>query len=380
MGNESSDRDSSRPDMRDENGGVRRVARFPAALLVPVAVLLVVVGFGLGATLLSQSRALVWFARPRQVVIGSQTVLADGGVTGPSATEGMVEVPKLTGMRADEAALVLDAAGLSAEYVAFGASVSVEASRVVGSQTPAPGGVVSVDTTVCVGVPPLAVSRKAGIGSAKRAAVKGIVCIDPGHQAHSDQRLEPIGPGSKTEKPGASGGATGVSSGVPEYELALQISMNLKRRLEAQGIKVVLTRTTNDVSLSNSARAKIANRAKADLFIRIHGGASTSQGESGIGTLFPANNRWTSGIVVRSRRAAVIIQRAACNATGAVARGAKKETGMAGFNWAEVPSVAVEAGFLSNPLEDRLLMSPSYQDALSQGLVSGILEYLRSEN
>ena len=49
------------------------------------------------------------------------------------------------------------------------------------------------------------------------------------------------------------------------YELALQISMNLKRRLEDAGVKVVMTRTTNDVRLSNAARARVANRANADL-------------------------------------------------------------------------------------------------------------------
>ena len=193
------------------------------------------------------------------------------------------------------------------------------------------------------------------------------MCIDPGHQAHSDAKLEPVGPGSKTEKPSATGGATGVATSVPEYELALQVSMNLKKRLEAAGLTVVMTRTTNDVRLGNSERAKMANRAKADLFVRIHGGASTNPGDSGIATFYPAKNRWTAGILAPSRMAAEDDRRVGLPSHGGRARGAQARSGMAGFNWSKVPVVLVETGFLSNPVEDRLMASPQYQDKLSQG-------------
>ena len=145
-----------------------------------------------------------------------------------------------------------------------------------------------------------------------------VVVIDPGHQARSNSAPEPIGPGAKEVKPKVSGGATGVKTRIPEYEIVLQISMNLKKRLEAQGVKVVMTRSTNDVNLSNSERADIANRAKADLFVRVHGDGSPDSKTTGISTLYPAKNRWTKAITAPSKQAAKMVQAAAigCDRSG----------------------------------------------------------------
>ncbi len=110
---------------------------------------------------------------------------------------------------------------------------------------------------------------------------KLVVCIDPGHQKRSNMSAEPIGPGSDEGKPKVTGGTTGVKTRLPEHEVTLQISMNLKERLEEAGVKVVMTRTTNDVDVSNSERAAIANKAKADLFVRIHADGSPDQKKSG---------------------------------------------------------------------------------------------------
>ena len=49
---------------------------------------------------------------------------------------------------------------------------------------------------------------------------------------------------------------------------------------------------------------------------------------------------------------------------------------MAGFNWSTVPALIVECGFMSNPVEDRLLASDAYQDRLADGIAAGVLEYL----
>ena len=73
----------------------------------------------------------------------------------------------------------------------------------------------------------------------------------------------------------------------------LQIATNLKSRLEADGVTVVMTRTTNDVNLSNAERAQFANAAGADLLIRIHADTSTDASLCGQYTLYPAKNAWT---------------------------------------------------------------------------------------
>jgi N-acetylmuramoyl-L-alanine amidase len=44
---------------------------------------------------------------------------------------------------------------------------------------------------------------------------------------------------------------------------------------------------------------------------------------------------------------------------------------LTGFNWANVPAILVECGFMTNPTERRLLQSPSYQLKVARGLVAG---------
>ena len=369
------------PDARDRRSMRRQ--RVPAVVLVGVAVALVIGGFALGRAALSTT---VGASEPIRKQAGStrggRAVPEPGSaiVSPASAGSRLVEVPQLVGMRVDEAVVVLETAGLKVALVDLGAPVSSPGDRVVHAQTPAQGTVLSADATVSLVAPPKSESDSPTVTvAAADVPARTVVCIDPGHQAHADTKLEPLGPGSKREKPRATGGATGVATGVPEYELALQISMNLKKRLEDAGFKVVMTRTTNDVRLSNSERAKIANRAHAALLVRIHGGASTNAGDSGIATFYPAKNRWTERIVSRSRSAAEIIEESVVRTTGANDRGTSSRTGMAGFNWSKCPAVLVEAGVLSNPLEDRLMASPSYQDKLASGMAEGIEAFLRAE-
>jgi len=62
-----------------------------------------------------------------------------------------------------------------------------------------------------------------------------------------------------------------------------------------------------------------------------------------------------------------------------VNRGAIQRSDLSGFNWAKVPSVLVEAGFLSNPAEDRLLATTAYQDKVAEGMAQGVKAYLNTK-
>jgi N-acetylmuramoyl-L-alanine amidase len=225
-----------------------------------------------------------------------------------------------------------------------------------------------------------ALSAESSAASAVTSIAAGkaqyVICIDPGHQTHNDPKIEPIGPGSKISTPRATGGTTGIGTGVPEYEIDLEMSLRLKQALEARGVKVVMTRTRNDIRLSNAGRAGISNRAHADLFIRVHCGASTLATDTGCSTSFPASNRWTSKVVKSSKEAALAIQASIVRATGAADRGANQRGGIVGFNWSKAPSVMIEPGFLSNGREDSLLSNPDYQDKVARGVAEGILTYL----
>jgi N-acetylmuramoyl-L-alanine amidase len=204
-----------------------------------------------------------------------------------------------------------------------------------------------------------------------------VVCIDPGHQAHGDSSLEPVGPGSSDMKAKVSDGTAGVSTGTAESQLVLAVSLKLRDALASKGIKVVMTRTTQDVRLSNIERAQIANQAHADLFIRIHADGSEDHSVAGIHVLYPASIKgWTDDIAQASKQAATIAQRELIAATGAKDRGIDARSDMTGFNWSDVPVILPEIGFMSNSAEDRLLATPGYQDKIVAGLTRAVLAFL----
>jgi N-acetylmuramoyl-L-alanine amidase len=204
-----------------------------------------------------------------------------------------------------------------------------------------------------------------------------IVVIDPGHQARADLSTEPIGPGSSRMKEKTSSGTQGMATGVPESELDLAVSLKLRDALQAHGIKVVMTRTSENVNLSNVDRAKIANEAHADLFVRIHADGNEDPSMHGIHVLYPASiPGWTDAIAGVSKRAATVAQRELITATGAADRGIDVRDDMTGFNWSKVPVILPEIGFMSNAEEDRQLADAGYQAKIVNGLTSAILSFL----
>jgi len=205
-----------------------------------------------------------------------------------------------------------------------------------------------------------------------------VVTIDAGHQSVRSRVMEPIGPGSSRTKPAAVAGTRGRRTHTPEYTRTLQVSLKLRDRLVRHGVKVIMIRTKNAVNIANSVRAKTANAAHSDLFVRLHCDGSTSSSTHGISTLRPGKNTWTGPIVAPSLVAARFLHRAVLRHTGAIDRGVVSRTDMAGFNWATVPSVIVEMGFMTNTAEDRLMATAAYQNKLAAGLEEGTMGYLRS--
>jgi N-acetylmuramoyl-L-alanine amidase len=205
-----------------------------------------------------------------------------------------------------------------------------------------------------------------------------IVVIDAGHQSKADTRTEPMGPGSSTPKPKVSGGTTGVSTHVPEYKINLEVAKKLQAALKKEGYTVYMVRTTHDVNISNSDRAKLAAKKKADLFIRIHCDAAGSK-IRGFLTLTPANNKWTKSIYKKSLSAAKIIHSAVLKTTKANDRGVVKRGDLTGFNYSTVPSVLFEMGNMSNVSDDKLLSDKKYQTKLVNGMVNGVNKYFKKK-
>ena len=200
------------------------------------------------------------------------------------------------------------------------------------------------------------------------------IVVDPGPDSRANSDTEPIGPGSKRRKIKDCGGTRGVATGTPEHVVTLQISKRLRTALVARGYCVTMTRDrATGRSMGNVARARIANRAKAALFVRIHADGSTSRSQHGSSMLYPALRRgWTDDVLPESRTAARALQRSLVRATGARDLGTVRRGDLTGCNWSNVPVVLAEVGFLSNPREDRRLNTRSYQRRVARGLAQGI--------
>jgi N-acetylmuramoyl-L-alanine amidase len=198
-----------------------------------------------------------------------------------------------------------------------------------------------------------------------------LVCLDPGHGTPPaiGRQTEPVGPGSRTPKIKDGGGAAG------EAPVALAIALKTRTLLLRRGYRVAMTRTGTTFRYGNGgniARAQFCNRHGASLMIRIHADGSASSAEQGLKTLYPAYHRgWTDDIYARSRKAAQLVQRATLRATGADDRGLVERGNLTGFNWANVPAILVETGFMTNPRERRSLQSSSYQWKVARGLTAG---------
>ena len=216
------------------------------------------------------------------------------------------------------------------------------------------------------------------VPAAQGAKPPTVVVLDPGHDLLANLHTEPIGPGSSTQKILDGGGTHGVATAIREADLNLAVSRRLRSLLERAGVRVVMTRTTTSgASMGNIARARIANRPHAALFLRIHADGSSDSRSAGTHTLYPALHiGWTDDVYVASKRAAGIVQRQLVRALGFPDRGLQERSDFTGFNWSDVPVILVEMGFMTNPTEDRLLATAAYQRRAALGLCRGALRFL----
>ena len=208
------------------------------------------------------------------------------------------------------------------------------------------------------------------------ASPPALVCIDPGHGTPPaiGKQTEPIGPGSHVLKIKDGGGAAG------EAAFNLEVARRTRTLLLRRGYRVAMTRTGPIFrygSGGNIARAAFCNRRHAALMLRIHADGSTNTSLHGFQTLYPALHKgWTDDIYARSLRAARLVQAATVRATGATNLGLVPRSDLTGFNWANVPAILVECGYLSNARERRLLRSSGYEWKIARGLTAGVSAFV----
>lgn len=169
---------------------------------------------------------------------------------------------------------------------------------------------------------------------------------------------------------GYDSGAVGPS-GLYEKNVNLAVALKLGKILEQNGIDVVYTRTSDNVSWPANvgedlqARCDISDAAGSNYFVSIHANSSVSSGARGMETYYYSQN-------LEGKQLAQSIQTELINETGLLDRGVLTANFYVIKNTA-APSVLVEVGFISNPTEEALLGSEAFQDKLAEAISQGIM-------
>ena len=197
-----------------------------------------------------------------------------------------------------------------------------------------------------------------------------VVVIDPGHG-------------------GIDGGAES-SDGTCEKDINLAIAMELKKMLEAENIKVIMTRKTDDglydesqegairtlKSQDMNERKRIIDDAGADLTISIHLNSFTQDSSvKGAQVFYPSEGN--DEILGESELAAKSIQKSLNDNINKD----KKRTELGKndvflLKNVTAPIVIAECGFLSNPDDAANLKNTDFQSKISEILKDGICNYL----
>lgn len=209
----------------------------------------------------------------------------------------------------------------------------------------------------------------------KSVATVKTVFVAAGHQRRGISSRERLAPGSSSRKAKLTSGTSGVSTHIPEYKTNLAIAKAVRKELEKRGYRVVMLRTTNNCPLSNQQRTKKANKSGADIHVCIHCNAA-GRGATGPLVCVPASSRYVGKkIYKKSRLLGRLLLSNTAKAVKKKSHGTLRSNYYTTINWAKIPTVILECGFMSNPREDRQLNSKSYQKKLARGISDGIDKY-----
>lgn len=177
---------------------------------------------------------------------------------------------------------------------------------------------------------------------------------------------------------GIDGGVLGITTGVKESELNLDIARKLKTKFDKSGAKTVMTRKT-EAGLYGiyskgfkrrdmQKRKQITLNAKADVFVSIHLNYYSSPLRRGAQVFYKIDDE-------KSKSLADIVQ--------AELNGGKEYerdyTALAGdyyvLNEADCAAILCECGFLSNAEDEKLLLTDEYRAEIAEKIFNGIEKY-----
>lgn len=179
---------------------------------------------------------------------------------------------------------------------------------------------------------------------------------------------------------GADGGVSGSVSGVKESDINLSIARSLKHFLKTKGYEVVMTRSTTDglygMATKNkkqkdmAARKKIINESKADMVVSVHCNFYPRSDSKGAQVFFAPSSA--------DGKAVADVMQSVLNTSLNSNRLAMKGDYFI-LQCSSTPSILVECGFLSNPAEEKLLISADYQEKVAYNIFTGIHTVLSGE-
>lgn len=238
-----------------------------------------------------------------------------------------------------------------------------------------------VDPTAAAAPPTVSqATSQAGLPSAPAnapppAATTAVICIDPGH-------------------PSETSAGNVVQNGITEVHIVWVVALQVKALLEAEGYKIVLTKSREDENVTNKERAMIANRAKAAVMIRLHCDAST---DSGYAVYAPDRQGTVQGvqgptadIIARSRLAAEAVHQGMKRVLEGVLKDGgvrgdsqtyvgSRQGALTGSIYSQVPAVLIEMVVLSNKTDAEFIKSAAGQQRLARAIVEGVKQYLAQE-
>ena len=148
---------------------------------------------------------------------------------------------------------------------------------------------------------------------------------------------------------------------ISEKDKTLDVAQRLKRILQADGYRVIMTRDS-DVFIPLPTRVAIANSYRGANFVSIHFNCASRVGANGIETYYYSSD---------SASLAASIHRNVVSGAPSENRGIRRR-GFYVLRRTAIPAVLVECGFLTNPTEGRLALTGDYRQRLAEQIARGI--------